>query len=58
MFCEDAGRRVRNALASDPRIGDFWARAVHQESLHPHDAVAVVSKGVAGGYGAQTEWVR
>ena len=58
MFCEDAGRRVRNALANDARIGDFWARAVHQESLHPHDAVAVVSKGVAGGYGAQTEWVR
>ena len=58
MFCEDAGRRVRNALANDPRIGDFWARAVHQESLHPHDAVAVVSKGVAGGYSAQTEWVR
>jgi GTP cyclohydrolase I len=57
MFCEDAGRRVRKALAGDPRIADFWARAVHQESLHPHDAVAVVSKGVAGGYGPQTEWV-
>jgi GTP cyclohydrolase I len=57
MFCEDAGRRVRKALAGDPRIADFWARAVHQESLHPHDAVAVVTKGVAGGYGPQTEWV-
>jgi GTP cyclohydrolase I len=57
MFCEDAGRRVRKALAADARIADFWGRAVHQESLHPHDAVAVVSKGVAGGYGPQTEWV-
>ena len=57
MFCEDAGRRVRSALANDARIADFWARAVHQESLHPHDAVAVVSKGVIGGYGAHTEWV-
>lgn len=57
MFCEDAGRRVRSALAADDRIADFWARAVHQESLHPHDAVAVVTKGVAGGYGPQTEWV-
>ena len=57
MFCEDAGRRVRAALTADPRIADFWARAVHQESLHPHDAVAVVSKGVPGGYGPQTEWV-
>jgi GTP cyclohydrolase IB len=57
MFCEDAGRRVRAALAADSRIADFWARAVHQESLHPHDAVAVVSKGVPGGYGPHTEWV-
>jgi len=57
MFCEDAGRRVRAALLNDDRITDFWARAIHQESLHPHDAVAVVSKGVAGGYGAQTEWL-
>jgi GTP cyclohydrolase I len=57
MFCEDAGRRVRNVLAADGRIADFWARAVHQESLHPHDAVAVVTKGVVGGYGPQTEWV-
>lgn len=58
MFCEDAGRRVRSALGADSRIVDFWARAVHQESLHPHDAVAVVTKGVAGGYGSHTEWVR
>ena len=58
MFCEDAGRRVRSALGADSRIVDFWARAVHQESLHPHDAVAVVTKGVTGGYGPQTEWVR
>ena len=58
MFCEDAGRRVRGALGADSRIVDFWARAVHQESLHPHDAVAVVTKGVTGGYGPHTEWVR
>ena len=57
MFCEDAGRRVRAALQTDERITDFWARAIHQESLHPHDAIAVVSKGIAGGYGAHTEWL-
>lgn len=50
MFCEDAGRRVRQALNSDPRILDFWARCSHFESLHPHDAVAIVTKGVADGY--------
>ncbi|GMU44547.1 MAG: GTP cyclohydrolase I FolE2 [Xanthomonadales bacterium] len=56
MFCEDAARRVRGALLGDARIADFWARAVHQESLHAHDAVAIASKGIAGGYGAHTQW--
>jgi len=50
MFCEDAGRRVRGALESDERITDYWARCSHHESLHPHDAVAIVVKGVDGGY--------
>lgn len=50
MFCEDAGRRVRRALESDERILDYWARCSHFESLHPHDAVSIVTKGVEGGY--------
>lgn len=50
MFCEDAGRRVRNALESDERILDYWARCSHFESLHPHDAVSIVTKGVENGY--------
>lgn len=52
MFCEDAARRMQAALDDDERIADFWIRATHHESLHPHDAVAVACKGVAGGYGA------
>ena len=52
MFCEDAARRVQNALAEDERIVDFWARVSHMESLHAHDAVAVATKGVVGGYSA------
>src|SRR5918993_662072 len=52
MFCEDAARRMQSALAADERIADFWVRASHFESLHPHDAVAVAVKGVAGGYDA------
>ena len=51
MFCEDAARRLQRALDADERIADFWLRAAHYESLHPHDAVAVATKGVAGGYG-------
>lgn len=50
MFCEDAGRRIQTALNSDERILDFWARCTHYESLHPHNAVSVVTKGVKGGY--------
>jgi len=50
MFCEDAARRVQAGLAKDPTLDDFWIRVNHMESLHPHDAVAIVTKGVEGGY--------
>jgi GTP cyclohydrolase I len=50
MFCEDAGRRIQIALNSDHRILDFWARCTHYESLHPHNAVSVITKGIEGGY--------
>lgn len=52
MFCEDAARRIQKALDADARLGDFHIRVEHQESLHPHDAVAYASKGVEGGYGS------
>ena len=50
MFCEDAGRRIQTALNRDERILDFWARCTHYESLHPHNAVSVITKGIKGGY--------
>jgi GTP cyclohydrolase I len=50
MFCEDAARRIQSVLDRDERVADFRIRASHFESLHPHNAVAVASKGVAGGY--------
>lgn len=50
MFCEDSGRRIKTALNSDERIIDFWAQCTHYESLHPHNAVSVVTKGVEGGF--------
>jgi GTP cyclohydrolase I len=50
MFCEDAARRVQAKLAQDSTLVDFWIRVNHMESLHPHDAVAIVTKGVEGGY--------
>lgn len=51
MFCEDAARRLKNALNQQASYDDFWVRIEHIESLHAHDAVALVTKGVKGGYG-------
>lgn len=50
MFCEDAARRLQAALDRDSTLDDFWIRVNHMESLHPHNAVAVVVKGVENGY--------
>lgn len=50
MFCEDAARRLKRSLNDDISIRDFWVRVNHMESLHAHDAVAIVVKGVEGGY--------
>jgi len=50
MFCEDAARRLKAALLADEQVVDFWLRVNHFESLHGHDAVAVATAGVAGGY--------
>ncbi|MBQ1784820.1 MAG: GTP cyclohydrolase I FolE2 [Gammaproteobacteria bacterium] len=52
MFCEDAARRLQHALRPRPEFSDFLVRVNHLESLHPHDAVAITCKGVAGGYRA------
>lgn len=56
MYCEDAARRIREALEAQPWIADYAIDAAHFESLHPHDAVAQVVKGVAGGFG-RPAWV-
>lgn len=45
MFCEDAARRVKEALDQKPEILDYVAEFSHVESLHPHNAVSHVSKG-------------
>lgn len=50
MFCEDAARKIQSALNVAPGCADFWVRVNHLESLHAHDAVSVVTKGVQGGY--------
>jgi GTP cyclohydrolase I len=45
IFVEDAARSFCLALQSDDRIRDFRIVASHQESLHSHDAVSVLTEG-------------
>ena len=51
-FVEDAARLLYAELAKDKRIADFQVACSHQESLHSHDAVSVICKGVPGGFTA------
>ena len=48
-FVEDAGRAIFRRLNEEPRIADFQIACSHLESLHSHDAVSVICKGVEGG---------
>jgi GTP cyclohydrolase I len=45
IFVEDAVRLFAGELLADPRVGDFRVVASHQESLHSHDAVSVLTEG-------------
>lgn len=45
VFVEDAARLFAEALKADRRVRDFRIVASHQESLHSHDAVSVLTEG-------------
>ncbi|SIQ65011.1 GTP cyclohydrolase I [Paracoccus thiocyanatus] len=45
IFVEDAVRAFAAELMGEPRVGDFRVVASHQESLHSHDAVSVMTRG-------------
>ena len=45
IFVEDAARLYGQQLQRDPRVGDFRVIASHQESLHSHDAVSMLTEG-------------
>ena len=51
-FVEDAARLLHREFDSDRRIKDFQIACSHLESLHSHDAVSVICKGVKGGFTA------
>ena len=51
-FVEDAARLLYKSFDREKRVKDFRIACTHLESLHSHDAVSVICKGVAGGFTA------
>jgi len=51
-FVEDAARLLYKEFDAEKRITDFRIACSHLESLHSHDAVSVICKGVKGGFTA------
>ncbi|RYZ83715.1 MAG: GTP cyclohydrolase I FolE2 [Proteobacteria bacterium] len=49
MFCEDACRRIGAALSNEADVVDFRIEVKHLESLHPHNAEALMVKGLTNG---------
>ena len=45
IFVEDAARLFCAELQADHHVGDFRVVASHQESLHSHDAVSILTEG-------------
>lgn len=54
-FVEDAARLLYRQLDREPRIVDFQIACAHLESLHSHDAIAVIHKGQPNGFTGQFE---
>ncbi|MEX2436449.1 MAG: GTP cyclohydrolase FolE2 [Balneolaceae bacterium] len=48
-FVEDAARLLYDELNNEEKIYDFVVRCAHLESLHSHDAVSRICKGVRNG---------
>ncbi len=45
IFVEDAARLFAEQLQANEGVGDFRVMASHQESLHSHDAVSLLTEG-------------
>lgn len=54
-FVEDAVRLLYEGLDAETAVRDFRIFASHKESLHSHDAISVLVKGVPGGFDAYLE---
>lgn len=54
MFVEHASKRIYKGLNADQRVLDWLVQLEHLESLHSHNAAAVIYKGVQNGLRADT----
>jgi GTP cyclohydrolase I len=54
-FVEDAARILYEAVDADSRVADFQIACAHLESLHSHDAVAVINKGLDQGFSGHVD---
>jgi len=50
MFAEDAARNIAQVIDKNTSVADFKLEVIHYESLHNHDAYAMASKGIEGGF--------
>ena len=49
MFVEHATRRLAAVLNQEPKVLDWVCSVEHWESLHSHNAIGVISKGLPKG---------
>lgn len=54
-FVEDAARQLYEKLNTVEEVVDFQVSIAHLESLHSHDAVAVITKGIPNGLRGEFE---
>lgn len=54
-FVEDAARLLYEQLDGDPNLFDFQVACAHLESLHSHDAISVINKGVDQGFSGDVD---
>ena len=50
MFVEDAIRAIAQGLNSNDKVIDWVVKCVHEESIHTSEAVAMMYKGIKGGF--------
>ena len=54
-FVEDACRLLYEKFDKVPQVSDFRIICSHMESLHSHDAIGIIVKGVEGGFTSEVE---